>query len=220
MGKDLIISSNRHETKVALLEDEQLVEMYFQRATISSLAADLQSVNQADLVDMLWQWVSLVETMPASQSMVADPENYNLTFRTDGTYSAKADCNQLMGDYALQGSQLRLEPGISTMAACEPGSSYDLYRNLLDQVASVGMQDGVLVLVLAEDAGLMNFENQGPAPETTAPTTIWPGRRSPARDECWRSTRSRPSRPSTPTWCSQHPHTARRRARPRTSRVG
>ena len=147
-------------------------EMYLQRATTSSLAADLQSVDQADLVDTLWQWVSLVETMPASQSMVADSENYNLTFRTDGTYSAKADCNQLMGSYALQGSQLRLEPGTSTLAACAPGSSYDLYRNLLDLVANVGTRDGVLVLVLADDAGIMNFENQGPAFETVAPTTI------------------------------------------------
>ncbi len=47
-------------------------EMYLQRATTSSLAADLQSVDQVDLVDTLWQWVSLVETMPASQSMVAE----------------------------------------------------------------------------------------------------------------------------------------------------
>ncbi|MEJ2600414.1 MAG: META domain-containing protein [Anaerolineales bacterium] len=147
-------------------------EMYFQRATTSSLAADLQPVSDADLMDILWQWVSLVETMPASQSMVENSENYNLTFRSDGTYSAKADCNQLMGSYELQGGQLRLEPGISTLAACAPGSSYDLYRNLLEQVAGVGSRDGALVLVLAEDAGIMNFENKGPAPEAAAPQTI------------------------------------------------
>ena len=28
MGKELVISSNRHETKVAVLEDDQLVEIY------------------------------------------------------------------------------------------------------------------------------------------------------------------------------------------------
>jgi heat shock protein HslJ/uncharacterized protein YraI len=147
-------------------------EMYLQRATTSSLAADLQSVDQADLVDTLWQWVSLVETMPASQSMVADSENYNLTFRTDGTYSAKADCNQLMGNYELQGNQLRLEPGISTLAECAPGSSYDVYRGLLEQVTGVGTSNGVLVLVLAEDAGIMNFDNTGQAPQAAAPQTI------------------------------------------------
>ena len=147
-------------------------EMFFQRATSSSLAADLEPVNEADLVDIIWQWVSLVETMPASQSMVADSENYNLVFRADGTYSAKADCNQLMGSYELLGSQLKLQPGISTLAECGPDSSYDLYMSLLERVAGVGTRAGVLVLELADDAGIMNFENMGEAPEVAEPQAI------------------------------------------------
>ena len=139
-------------------------EMYLQRATTSSLTADLETIAQADLIDVLWEWVSLIETMPASQSMVADSANYNLVFREDGTYSAKADCNQLMGGYELMGSQLKMQPGISTLAECAPGSSYDMYRDLLERVVGVGTRDGVLVLVLAEDAGIMNLENKGPAP--------------------------------------------------------
>ncbi len=38
MSKELVISSNRHETRVALLEDDQLVEVYFQRANEYLLA--------------------------------------------------------------------------------------------------------------------------------------------------------------------------------------
>jgi len=41
MAKELIISSNRHETKVAMFEDEQLVEIYFQRADEYSLAGSI-----------------------------------------------------------------------------------------------------------------------------------------------------------------------------------
>lgn len=41
MAKELVISSNRHETKVAVLEDEQLVEIYFQRANEYSLAGSI-----------------------------------------------------------------------------------------------------------------------------------------------------------------------------------
>ncbi len=41
MGKELVISSNRHETKVAILEDDQLVEVYFQRANEYSLAGSI-----------------------------------------------------------------------------------------------------------------------------------------------------------------------------------
>ncbi len=155
---------------ITLTEDAG--QMAFQRATTSSLAADLEPISEEELVDTLWQWVSLVETMPASQSMIADSENYNLVFRTDGTYSAKADCNQLQGSYELLGSQLRIEPGISTLAECGPDSSYNLYLSLLGQVDEVGTRDGVLVLVLAQDAGIMNFENAGEAPEVEEPQVV------------------------------------------------
>ena len=41
MSKELVIGSNRHETKVAVLEDDQLVEVYFQRANEYSLAGSV-----------------------------------------------------------------------------------------------------------------------------------------------------------------------------------
>ena len=41
MSKELVISSNRHETKVAVLEDDQLVEVFFQRANEYSLAGSI-----------------------------------------------------------------------------------------------------------------------------------------------------------------------------------
>jgi Rne/Rng family ribonuclease len=41
MTKELVISADRHETKVAILEDDQLVEIYFQRANEYSLAGSI-----------------------------------------------------------------------------------------------------------------------------------------------------------------------------------
>src|SRR2546421_7010555 len=41
MSKELVVSSNRHETKVAILEDDQLVEVYFQRQQEYSLAGSI-----------------------------------------------------------------------------------------------------------------------------------------------------------------------------------
>jgi Rne/Rng family ribonuclease len=41
MTKEMVISANRHETKVAVLEDDQLVEVYFQRANEYSLAGSI-----------------------------------------------------------------------------------------------------------------------------------------------------------------------------------
>jgi ribonuclease G len=41
MSKELVIASNLHETKVAVLEEDQLVEVYFQRANEYSLAGSI-----------------------------------------------------------------------------------------------------------------------------------------------------------------------------------
>ncbi len=41
MAKELVISSNRHETKLAVLEEDQLVEVYFQRSNEYSLAGSI-----------------------------------------------------------------------------------------------------------------------------------------------------------------------------------
>jgi len=41
MTKEMVISANRHETKVAILEDDQLCEVYFQRANEYSLAGSI-----------------------------------------------------------------------------------------------------------------------------------------------------------------------------------
>lgn len=41
MNKELVVSSDRHETRVAILEDERLVELYFQRANEYSLVGSI-----------------------------------------------------------------------------------------------------------------------------------------------------------------------------------
>src|SRR5260370_19038396 len=41
MSKELVISANRHETKVAILEDDQLVEVFYQRENEYSLAGSI-----------------------------------------------------------------------------------------------------------------------------------------------------------------------------------
>jgi ribonuclease G len=41
MSKEMVISATRHETRVALLEDDQLVEVHFQRSNEYSLAASI-----------------------------------------------------------------------------------------------------------------------------------------------------------------------------------
>src|SRR5271165_4588155 len=41
MSKELVISANRHETRVAMIEDDQVVEIYYQRENEYSLAGSI-----------------------------------------------------------------------------------------------------------------------------------------------------------------------------------
>ena len=41
MSKEMVISANRHETRVAVIDNDQLVEVYFQRANEYSLAGSI-----------------------------------------------------------------------------------------------------------------------------------------------------------------------------------
>jgi heat shock protein HslJ len=109
------------------------------------------------ITDITWQWASLSETQPASQSITPDSENYTLTLSPDGTLNIKADCNSVMGSYELEGTSITIELGPSTMAFCGEQSLDLIYLELLDNVESYTLENGQLVLELKEGAGRMLF---------------------------------------------------------------
>lgn len=91
-------------------------------------------------------------------SPIPDPENYLLRLDEDGSFIAKADCKSLAGTYSLSGSELTLDLGPTTKAACGAGSRADKYIDLLGKVASYEIHDeGALALGLQDDAGYMYF---------------------------------------------------------------
>ena len=147
-------------------------EMYFHRTAAPEMASNLEPVTQEEMIDILWQWTSLEEPPPAPGVGVGDPAQYDIVFRADGTYSAKADCNRLNGTYTMNGPQLTINPGISSLAACEPESRYDQYMSLLWRVTGVAQKEGTLVLLLDDGSSAMSFVNAGPSPVATPPTTI------------------------------------------------
>ncbi|WP_052402639.1 META domain-containing protein [Methanococcoides methylutens] len=114
-------------------------------------------VSPDEIIDIEWQWSGLIETEPASQSVVPDPENYTLTLRSDGTYSIKADCNIGSGSYKLEGNNLTLAPGPITLAYCGPDSLDSQYLSLLSNVTNVSMDDDQLVLGIGENGDRMLF---------------------------------------------------------------
>jgi heat shock protein HslJ len=108
-------------------------------------------------IEGTWQWTASTETVPASQAVVPDPENYTITFNADGTFAAKADCNQVAGTYTADGSNLALVLGPSTLAACAEGSLGGLYVEYLDLIATYAISGDQLTATFIDDTGTMTF---------------------------------------------------------------
>jgi heat shock protein HslJ len=116
------------------------------------------AASGADIAGVEWQWRELVETEPASQSLVPQPENYTLVLQPDGTLAIQADCNKVSGSYTLEGNALTIALGPATMAFCGEESLDQQYLELLGTVDSYAIEEGRLVLTLKDNAGRMTFD--------------------------------------------------------------
>jgi len=131
-------------------------------AVIGSLAYVPPAQVGTSLTNVLWGWIELTETQPASQSIIPDPENYTLVFQPDNGVQVLADCNSGFGTYTLDGDLMNIEIGVLTNAVCGPESLSSLFLDLLPRVGTYELSQDELVLNLAEVAGSMRFTNLGP----------------------------------------------------------
>ena len=127
------------------------------------LAACGTSSSSSSVIGIVWQWSAMQETAPASQSVVPDPQNYTITFNEDGTAAIKADCNQVTATYKIDGSNLTITLGASTLMACGDASQDTIYLASLSKVSSYAVENGQLQLKFANDGGKMDFTNGGAA---------------------------------------------------------
>ena len=68
---------------------------------------------------------------------VPNPENYTITFNTDGTLEGKADCNNFSGTYSQQNG-FTITIGSITRAYCGDTSMDTQYLQLLGSVSAGG----------------------------------------------------------------------------------
>jgi heat shock protein HslJ len=139
------------------------------------LASTVWAQTQDDITGIQWQWAELTETEPASQSVVPDPENYVVVFGADGSASIKADCNQVLWSYTVEGNILTFNTlGPSTLAFCGEDSLDQMFLTKLGMGGTFSIEDGRLAIELNENAGRMVFNNGGAAPTEpeTAPETM------------------------------------------------
>lgn len=134
--------------------------------TAPTEAPVIELAPQEAILNIDWQWVDWLQNSPEAYAVVADPQNYTITFFEDNSFQFQTDCNQGSGIYTADGMSMTLNLGVLTTAECTPESLSDMYLGFLAQVNAFGFQNGRLTLLLADDFGQMSFINSG---EVTAP---------------------------------------------------
>jgi len=113
------------------------------------------SVETVDLSGTSWSWSAF--TNPNEEITVEMPDDYILAFNDDSTVNIKADCNNAVGTYTLDGSSISIEVGPMTMAACPPETRSDDFIKYLGSSAIFFYEEGNLYIDLMADGGTMAF---------------------------------------------------------------
>ncbi len=112
----------------------------------------------SSLTGKTWQLTAITEKVPAFQGVVPEAQqaNYTIEFKTDGSFQAKADCNQVGGTYTTTSSGgLTIVLGPSTLVACPEGSLADQYVQALGNAASYAIANNQLTITLKDEGTLV-----------------------------------------------------------------
>jgi heat shock protein HslJ len=158
-----------------LAESDWTPELSLLDSVMASLTFNTAAPS-AEIVNMLWKWEAFNDT-GETPIPVENPDSYTLVLFPDGSLSIKADCNLVGGLYRVEGVNLTIELGPSTMASCGEQSLDQQFLANLGRVESFALADGRLFLELRGEAGSMVFANGGPVaaappPPTRPPTEV------------------------------------------------
>ncbi len=129
-------------------------------AIAAALIVTACSSSSGSLTGKTWQLTAITEKVPAFQGVVPEAQqaNYTIEFKSDGNFSAKADCNMVSGTYTTTSSGgLTIVPGPSTMAACPEGSLSNQYILGLGNAASYAIANSQLTITL-KDGGTLVYK--------------------------------------------------------------
>ena len=88
-----------------------------------------------------------------------DRAKYTIAFGSDGSVSARFDCNRGRGSWKSDGpGRLEFGPMAITRALCPPGSLHDHIVKQWNYVRSYTIRDGRLYLSLMADGGIYEYE--------------------------------------------------------------
>ena len=122
-------------------------------AIAATVALAACSASSSGLTGKTWQLTAMTHRVAGGFGKVpeADQAKYTIEFMSDGTYQAKADCNQTSGTYTTTSNGgLTIQPGPTTLAACPEGSLSDQYIQSLTIASGYAIVDGQLTISLKD----------------------------------------------------------------------
>lgn len=102
-----------------------------------------------------WNWIKT--TYNNDTSILPHTEKFTLTFNADNTFSATTDCNNIGGNYAVDGTKITFSKMVSTLMFCEGSQEQDFTKQLSEVQDYLFTSKGELVLGLKLDSGSMFF---------------------------------------------------------------
>ncbi len=138
-------------------------------ALIASLSID--GMPASGVSGNNWLWAGTRNPAAGTETLVENPEKYQVSFNSDGALNVVADCNVAAGAYTIDNGTvgaIRFEVGPTTLAACAEGSrSADLLA-VLPAIQNFRLRAGGQQLELIDPASgdELLFTLAGPAGET------------------------------------------------------
>ena len=123
---------------------------------------------RARLTGVVWEWQAF-QGGDGSRVESGHPEDYTLTFLTEGNLSIQAGCHRAIGAYSTNGATIELQVGPATGVACPRQPRSEQFLRDLGEVTSHVFRDGTLYLALWADAGIMEFAARYPESPPATP---------------------------------------------------
>lgn len=104
-----------------------------------------------------WDWVSTAYN-DDTQIKPQAAKKFTLTLKKDGTFSATTDCNNVGGEYSLNGKQISFDKIFSTMMYCEDSQESNFTKMLGEVNGYFFTSKGELIFDLKLDSGTSVFK--------------------------------------------------------------
>ncbi|MDD3263257.1 MAG: META domain-containing protein [Candidatus Absconditabacteria bacterium] len=104
-----------------------------------------------------WNWIKTIYN--DDTTIIPKISNrFTITFKKDGTFSARTDCNGIGGNYSINENKITFGQMMSTQMYCEGSQENDFRKSLTETSSYMFTSKGELVLLLKYDSGSVIFK--------------------------------------------------------------